>query len=476
MSLLYSMPEIEMGGEPVGSDIDARPATPCDEAVVDSRGQELVPGNYARERSAERDAQYRAAATPYEHSDADDQETDEGLPHMRSTGGRAAGTYADVSAVTHGQRLGDVVEGDVGELVRGVSTGVYWEQTLAEMDVPEPRRDGQAPFAEVAPEHYTLEVEERMRGEFEADERNRSKALAAEVSGIDRAARSREAMRTRRPIRHSVSTSDDPWAGPAAQTVGWERVAPAEDEPVTVATVREGPDPRASLDQTTLGAVNQAAARLTEHFKGESAMGRASFSKCIARRVQEGADVMSATMAVKETLEQMSTIKQPIGSIDPYGQWETTVEAEVTTLWSPMHRSQYQVGLVTDEAGDTAKFVIWFAAGDKPTLAVGDRSRADRVRVNEYEGKETLAVVGDSDITVLERGDGPMTRRKRQTDEPQMAPWDVDSRAHAWISRLDMSRAAEVTRREMDRRHPALKVRRQIREAFGRLFATTAVQ
>jgi len=355
-----------------------------------------------------------------------------------------------------------------------VSTGAYEEQVLAEMDVPEPRRDMQEPFAEVSPERYTLEVEERMRGEFEADERNRSKAIAAEVAGIDRAARSRDAMETRRPIRESVSESDDPWEGPAAQTVGWERVEPAEDEPVTVTHWRDEPDPRASLDQETLAQVNKGAARLAEHFQGETAMGRASFSKCIARRASRGSDVMTAMMAVKETMERMSTVKQPIGSIDPWAQWETTVEVEVTTLWSPKHRSQYQVGLVQDEAGDTAKFTIWFAAGDKPTLAVGDRIRAERVRVNAYQGEATLAVVGDTDITILERGDGPMTRRKRQSDEARKAPWDVESRAHAWINGMDVSRAAKVTREEMDRRHPALKVKRQIRQAFGQLFAAAA--
>jgi hypothetical protein len=445
MSLLYSSPHLENGENVVGVDIDKRPPTPSDEAVEDSRGQELVPGNYARERSARMDAQYRAAATPYEASDADDQEAESGLPHERELTGRAGGTYADVRAVTQGQQLGDVVEGDVGELVRGVSTGAYWEQVLAEMDVPEPRRDLQAPFAEVSPEHYTLEAEERMRGEFEADERNRAKALAADVAEIDRAERSREDMRTRRPIRHSVSESDDPWEGPPAQTVGVERVDPADDEPVTRTPVRDGPDPRASLDQETLAQVNKCAARLAEHFQGEAAMSRASFGKCIARRVQKGSDTMTATITVRENLERMTHIKQPIGSIDPYDQWETTVEAEVITLWTPKHKSQYQVGVVQDDAGDTAKFTVWFAAGDKPTLAVGDRIRAEQVRVNAYEGDATLAVVGDTDIAILERGDGPRTRRKRMSAEPRIAPWSVESAQHAWINHIDMERAIEVT-------------------------------
>lgn len=445
MDLLYSSPHLENGDNVVGVDIDKRPPTPNDEPVEDSQGQELVPGNYARERSARMDAQYRAAASQHETSDKDDQDDETGLPHRREMTGRAGGTYADVQAVMHGQQLGDVVEGDVGELVRGVSTGVYWEQALAEMDIPEPRRDLQAPFAEVSPEHYTLATEERMRGEFEADERNRAKAIAAEVAGIDRAARSRDDMRTRVPIRHSVSESDDPWEGPPAETVGVKRVDPADDKPVTTTSVSDGPDPRASLDQETLAQVNKGAARLAEHFQGEAAMSRATFGKCIARHIQDGSDVMNATIAVKETLERMFEIKQPIGSIDPYEQWETTVEVEVTTLWTPKHRSQYQVGLVQDEAGDTAKFTVWFAAGDKPTLAVGDRIRAERVRVNAYKGDATLAVVGDTDLTILDRGDGPMTRRKRQSDDPTIAPWSADSDQHAWINHIDMDRAIEVT-------------------------------
>jgi|GEM_PF-4383146 len=476
VDFLYSVPEEEMGGEPIGSSrIDGLPGTPSDEPLTDAEGNEMVAGTYARERSARTDARYRAMGREYEartgESDADAGDLDE-----PRGGRRPAGTYADVRAVQEGQRLGDVVEGDMGELVRGVSTGAYWEQALVEMDVPEPARAHVDPFAEVEPEHYTLETEERLRGEYEANERARAQAVAAEKAGIDREARSREDMQTRRAIREAVVEKENPWDGPAAQTIGVERVEPTADEPVSVTHWRDEPDPRASLEQETLAQVNQSAARLAEHFQGELAMTRASFSKCIARKVSWGSDVMSATMAVKEQLEGMSTVKQPIGSIDAWGQWETTVEATVTTLWSPKSPKQYQVGLVQDENGDTAKFTIWFAAGDKPTLAEGDRIRAERVRVNAYKGAATLAVVGDTDITVLERGDGPMTRRKKKTDEARKAPWDVESRAHSWINGMDVSRAAEVTRREMDRRHPTLKAKRQIRQSFGRLFSEAAAE
>ena len=74
MSLLYSSPHLEHGADVVGVDIDKRPPTPSDEPVVDSRGQEMVAGTYARERSARQDAQYRAAATPYEAPDADEED------------------------------------------------------------------------------------------------------------------------------------------------------------------------------------------------------------------------------------------------------------------------------------------------------------------------------------------------------------------------------------------------------------------
>jgi len=450
MDLLYSSPHLENGDNVVGVDVDERPPTPNDEPVEDSRGQKLVAGTYARERSARMDVQYRAAASQHETSDEDERDDEKGLPHRREMTGREGGTYADVQAVLDGQQLSDVVKGDIGELVRGVFTGVYWEHALAEMDIPEPRRDLQAPFAEVSPEQYTLATEERMRGEFKTDERTRAKAIAAEMVGIDRASRSRDDIRTRQPIRHSVSASDNPREGPPAESTGVKRVDPTDDDPVMTTPASDAPDPRASLDRETLAQVNKGAARLAEYFQGEATMSRATFGKCIARHVQEGSDVMTATIAVKETVERMPDIKQPIGSIEPYDQWETTVEAEVTTLWRPKHRSQHQVGVVQDEAGDTAKFTVWFAAGNKPTLAEGDRIRAERVRVNAYKGEATLAVVGDTDITIFERGDGPMTRRQRKLDDPTIAPWSVDSDQHAWITHIDMDRAIEVTLERRD--------------------------
>jgi hypothetical protein len=72
----------------------------------------------------------------------------------------------------------------------------------------------------------------------------------------------------------------------------------------------DAPDSRASLDWETLAQVSKGAVRLVEYFQGEATMSRATFGKCVARHVREGSDVMTAMIAVKETVKRMPDIKQ----------------------------------------------------------------------------------------------------------------------------------------------------------------------
>lgn len=464
-NLVYQCPELEYHVVPAEAGIESRPPTPSDEPVTTEDGHELVAGTYVRERAAETDAQYRASVAPaVDEAPPSDDEADraeeaeeaivETLPHLQTSEGRPAGTYADTKAVEEGQSLGDVVEGDFGELVRAASTGAYWEQVLAEFGVPEPKVEAQEP-EEASLKQYMLATEERIRGEHEIEGRARAKAHAAAVveaviPEFDRAARCREALRERKPIRQVAPGETAP-----ARTVGHTRSAVEKDTDEGVdRDVGENVDPRAEMDQGTLAAVNQAAARLAKHFESELAIGRAGLSECIARRVGRGADVTGATIAVKEVFERQSTVKQPLASIDPYDQWETTVEVKVETLWPPKNVKQYQVGMVSDESGAHAKLCIWrkslYGEGAKPTLHEGDRIRAERVKVDSYhtdDGREqvTLAATGETAITVLEQGDGPATRRKVQKDPPRKPSWQADSQEHAWIRDIDMERAIEVT-------------------------------
>lgn len=440
--LLYSSPHCEHTVVPPDAGIDGRPATPFDESVTTDDGQELVPGTYARERRAQQDAKYRAAAEQYETETETELEDNQSAAVEGSSdaggdrGGRprAAGTYADVRAATVGQPIAAVVDADVGAVVRSASTGAYWEQTLAEVGEPRPAVDDQAPFATTDPARYMLATAERLRGEHAEQDRHRSKARAAAALGVDRAARCRTAVAEETPYEKRR---------PGYIETVPQTYIPSERSPLELDVPA---DPRPSFDQATLGQVNRAAARLAEHFGHETQLGRASFSRHVARQVAAGQSVIEAAVAVRESVERFPGVRQDLADIDPYRQHETTVEVDVVTLWIPKHRKQYQVGLVTDGTCEPVKFTIWHAAGDKPTIREGDTLRVERAKVNTYRGDPTLAVAGDTELRRLERGEGPATaRRRRSWDDATLTPWAPDSDPHAWINRVDMDRAIEVT-------------------------------
>lgn len=271
------------------------------------------------------------------------------------------------------------------------------------------------------------QVEESRGREHELD-RQRQKAHLAVDHDVDRAAKCREEV---------------------GQT--WTEIASQTDEQDLRWTEA---DPREELDQETLGAVNRQAQRLADYFDHETAIGRPGFAELFARRVVDGASPTSAMFDIKENIEHMPTVRQDLADIDPYGQWQTTVEVEVTTLWTPNHGSQRQVGLVTDGTRSPIKVVVWKNSGDKPVLREGDHVRLTKAKVNAYQGDPTLAVTGDTEVVFLEetpslgeRGPGP--RLKRQKDDPTPPSWSADAREHSWINGVDMERAISVTKRRM---------------------------
>lgn len=203
-------------------------------------------------------------------------------------------------------------------------------------------------------------------------------------------------------------------------------------------------DPRERLAQEDLAAVNKLAADLRDELGDGADISRPSLARCIAMKVARGSSPVSAALSIKRRLERMPGVEQPLDSIDQWNQWETTVEATVKTLFSPKE-NQRQAGVLEDGSGETVLFAIWHRSGSFRRLHVGDTVRLERAKVNVYNGDATLAVTGDTDLTVLERnpdGDAPVSGRQSDARVP---PWSVEADDHAWVERLDTDEIVRAT-------------------------------
>ncbi|MHC3381673.1 SOSS complex subunit B family protein [Haloarcula sp. H-GB5] len=283
----------------------------------------------------------------------------------------------------------------------------------------------------------TTETIERINGEQEELERHHERAHRAKAAEHDRAAACRDEVTNTdrhytthledgRPVRATPAPADHDLS---------TRFTPISDDTPDTDTLPSDPWP--SLSQEEVAEINKSAKRLSEQFSGETAMGRASFASLLAKYVADGSTVTSALFTVKEGLESLPTVCQPIANIDPYDQYETTIEAEVVTLWQPKGDGQKQVGVVRDDSGESAKLTIWENAGDKPTLHEGDTVRVERVKVNAYQGDATLAVDSEAVVTRLTHGDGDAPQSQSATDDPTIPAWRADSDTHEWLEQGD---------------------------------------
>lgn len=377
--LLYSSPHLEHG--PAHPGIDGRPAPERDEPVTDRHGQELQ-SSRRREWNASNDAAY--------------------------TGGSVGpdGHYADVGAMD-GQDAADRIDADAGELLTTASgtTGRYWFGALTERAEPLPSVP--APFpggvSDEAPgeqptgprERFPLATEERIEGEHAELLRQREKAHAAAEAGIARASRCRtEVAERHRQCRPDIRP----------------RLVPSDGS--------ERPDPRETLTQSELASVNQAAARLTDELVGTPST--AALAGIIARKVSRGSGIPEAVFATRDQWRRWETPAQAIDTVDPW-EYEVTVQGTVTTLYDPAAVSQKQVGLIEDPSGE-AKVTIWEKSGRKPLLREGDEVRLYHAKPGEYNGQTTVAVVAETRVVILERGDGPaITRHSSGTDSATAA-------------------------------------------------------
>lgn len=311
--------------------------------------------------------------------------------------------------------LGDMVD-DAEGVIEGARTlddeemRVGWEREQAiEHGV------SKRPDERVDPERQdmTTDVIERINGEQRELEHQYETAHRAEAAEHDRAKACREEVTD----------------GTAYQETT------LDETPEVEGRVEE---PHGELTQNELAEVNQGAQQLADHFEHETSMGRSSFSRLLAERVVKGQNPSSAVLDLKDSIEEFPEVRQPIAAIDPFGQYETTIEGTIDVLWSPKGAGQRQVGLISDETNEPIKITVWQKAGDKPTLHEGDTVRVERGKVNAYqrggEWETSIAIDSEARIIHIDAGDGEAPRRKTQGEEPRHAPWDVESRTHAWIT------------------------------------------
>lgn len=232
-----------------------------------------------------------------------------------------------------------------------------------------------------------LEAQERLHGLREERKRQREKALAAHVVGIERETRCREELVEEREERRSKRN---------------ERVL---GEGIIYNNAFE------NIDDDEAGAVREAAARIEDHLI--TGPGDEVLRHLVARKVRSGQDVYTAQSNTLDQLYQEAGVIQPISSVpiipSKYNV-EADIQGEVTTLWQPKSRSQQQVGLIKDDAGDTIKFTVWTRSRQGVILHEGDLVRIRAGKVGKYQGQATLAADSETRIEVLERGDGPAPR------------------------------------------------------------------
>lgn len=169
-------------------------------------------------------------------------------------------------------------------------------------------------------------------------------------------------------------------------------------------------DPRHQLGKTDpelLGEVNRTAARMAEKYNAH----RPGIARRIAARVSSGTTgaVVSAAMTVRDSLLEDETIVRPISEVDPEVD-RVSVSGTITTLYYPNSPTQYQVGVLEDDSGETAKVTVWKRSDPHVTLREGDHVCLQRVSPGKYRGQKTLAVRHDTLIIVREEGDGPAKR------------------------------------------------------------------
>ncbi|WP_193310739.1 hypothetical protein [Halorubrum halophilum] len=231
-----------------------------------------------------------------------------------------------------------------------------------------------------------LEAQERLHGLREERKRQREKALAAHVAGIDRETRRREELLS----EHR------------------ERRADYNDR--VIGDNIHSYDPFEQLDEETTQRVHDTADRITDRLV--TPPNKTILEHRLASKVARGQDLFTAQSNTLDELYQEAGVIQPISSV-PIIPSKYNVEADiqgtVTVLWQPKSRSQQQVGIIEDDTA-SIKFTVWTKSSQSTILHEGDVVRIVAGKVGEYRKQATLAADSETQITILERGNGPAPR------------------------------------------------------------------
>jgi DNA/RNA endonuclease YhcR with UshA esterase domain len=91
-----------------------------------------------------------------------------------------------------------------------------------------------------------------------------------------------------------------------------------------------------------------------------------------------------------------------------------TVQAAVKRLYYPHAPSQQQVAIIDDGTGK-AKVTVWRSSLQDTIMQEGDTVRVTGGLAGWYAGQAQVSVDSDTRISIIERGDGPATRRSDGT-------------------------------------------------------------
>jgi hypothetical protein len=241
----------------------------------------------------------------------------------------------------------------------------------------------------------TLAQEERRLAEEREFELQRERALAAHEAGVDRAGSSRAQNEVMAHAQREAHT---------------ERMVVAERS-------AKRRDPRPELDAEVIAECNRDADRVSR--ARSCAPARAALCRMLAEERADGKGALAALLSLQDELDGMSGVPRAIETFEPWmGNPEydvrVTVEARVETLYYPHSTSQQQVAIL-DDGTSKAKLTVWRSSLQDTLVQEGDQVRVTGGLAGWYSGQAQVAVDSKTRISILERGDGPATRRSDGT-------------------------------------------------------------
>ncbi|MEZ3117972.1 SOSS complex subunit B family protein [Halobaculum sp. MBLA0147] len=249
----------------------------------------------------------------------------------------------------------------------------------------------------------------------------------------------------------SAERDDSAPEAPPAYDCAWddEHLDDGSAPDTSAHTGHSADDPRDLLDEDDVAVAEKIGASLAAYFGSDTALDEEQLTTQAAAKLADGARPLAAQEQIRDDLGNIPGVREKLTHVDPYYDHRVTVKVKVTHLFEDPARNQYQAGYVEDDTG-RAKVVFWHssrkAVGREEAtlqhmrpLVEGMTVRLEGAVANSYEGGLSLAITGDTDIIVVEQGDGevkydPCPGVAHPVEEP---PHSRDADTHAWVNALD---------------------------------------